>query len=55
MVSITGQKIDYNGVGALKGQGHIPGNINPSTSSHTPRLGLFFVVVLLAFGGMGMT
>ena len=32
MGSIIGQKIDYNGVGALGGQQHIPSklNINPS-------------------------
>ena len=29
MWSITGQKIDYNGVGALRGQGHIPSKHKP--------------------------
>ena len=30
MGSIIGHGIDYNGVGALRGQGHIPCKINPS-------------------------
>ena len=31
MGSVIGHRIDYNGVGALRGQRHIPTKINPST------------------------
>lgn len=31
MGSIIGHRRDYNGVGALRGQQHIPENIDPST------------------------
>ena len=31
MGSIVDQKIEYNGVGALRGQRHIPSKINPIT------------------------
>ena len=36
MESIIGHRIDYNGVGALRGQQHIPENIDPSTSQPPP-------------------
>ena len=32
MESIIGHRIDYNGVGALRGQRHISSKINPPTS-----------------------
>ena len=31
MGSIVGNKIDYNGIGTLRGQWHMPANINPRT------------------------
>ena len=33
MGSITGQKIDYNGAGALRGQRHIPSKTEPKYPS----------------------
>ena len=39
MGSIIGHRIDYDGVGALRGQRHIPSkNCNPSTPPSAPRL-----------------
>lgn len=36
MGSIIGHRRDYNGVGALRGQQHIPENIDPSTPQPPP-------------------
>ena len=36
MGSIIGHRIDYNGVEALRGQGHIPSKINPRTAPPLP-------------------
>ena len=36
MGSISGYRIDYNGVGVRRGQRHIPRKIDPSTP-HPPR------------------
>ena len=35
---IIGQKIDYNGVGALRGQRHIPSKHKPKYPSPPPRV-----------------
>ena len=37
---MIGHRIDFNGVGALRGQRHIPATINPSTP-RVARKGLF--------------
>ena len=37
MGSIIGQKIDYNGVGALRGQRHIPSKHKPKYPPPAPR------------------
>ena len=38
MGSIIGHRIDYNGVGVLRGQGHMLVKINPSTSNTSTQL-----------------
>ena len=37
MESIIGRRIDYNGVGALRGQRHIPSKIDPEYSPNSPE------------------
>ena len=48
MGSIIGHRIDCNGVGALRGQRHIPTNINPSTPPPPPRAWKFYMVLSAA-------
>ena len=47
MGSIIGHKIDYNGVGALRGQGHIPSkNLPKYPPPGNRKLNVSFVIIL---------